>query len=95
MNVGTEYKKLKAIDLFAGAGGFSLAAYKVGIDVQAAIELDKLASETYYMNLVDKRKAQTQVFSQDINSVDIDSLMKFQGINALSRILYTSDQQCW
>ncbi|HBW9670995.1 MULTISPECIES: DNA cytosine methyltransferase [Klebsiella pneumoniae complex] len=82
MNVGTEYKKLKAIDLFAGAGGFSLAAYKVGIDVQAAIELDKLASETYYMNLVDKRKAQTQVFSQDINSVDIDSLMKFQGINA-------------
>jgi len=73
---------LKAIDLFAGAGGFSLAAYRTGIDVQAAIELDKLASETYYMNLVESYKAQTQVFSQDINDVDIDSLMRFQGIKA-------------
>lgn len=72
--------KLKAIDLFAGAGGFSLAAYRTGIDVQVAIELDKLASETYHMNLVENYKAQTQVFCQDINAVDIDSLMKFQGI---------------
>lgn len=72
--------KLKAIDLFAGAGGFSLAAYRTGIDVQIAIELDKLASETYHMNLVENYKAQTQVFCQDINAVDIDSLMKFQGI---------------
>lgn len=71
---------MKAIDLFSGAGGFSLAAYRIGIDVQAAIELDKLASETYYYNLVDKCEAQTQVFSQDINDVDIDSLMRFQGI---------------
>lgn len=72
--------KLKAIDLFAGAGGFSLAAYRSGIDVQVAIELDKLASETYHMNLVENYEAQTQVFCQDINAVDIDSLMKFQGI---------------
>lgn len=71
---------MKAIDLFAGAGGFSLAAYKMGIDVQVAIELDKLASETYFINLVGKREANTHVFSQDINDVDIDSLMKFQGI---------------
>lgn len=71
---------MKAIDLFAGAGGFSLAAYKMGIDVQVAIELDKLAAETYFINLVGKREANTQVFSQDINDVDIDSLMKFQGI---------------
>lgn len=72
--------KLKAIDLFAGAGGLSLAALKAGIDVQAAIELDKMASETYYSNLVGKLGAQTQVFSQDINDVDIDSLMKYQCI---------------
>ncbi len=71
---------MKAIDLFAGAGGFSLAAFKAGIDVQAAIELDRLASETYYNNLVLTYGTQTQVFSQDINDVDIDSLMKFQGI---------------
>lgn len=73
---------MKAIDLFAGAGGFSLAAHKNGIDVQAAIELDKFASKTYYKNLVEKYQTHTQVFTQDINDVDIDSLMKFQGIKA-------------
>lgn len=72
---------MKAIDLFAGAGGFSLAAYRTGIDVQVAIELDKLASETYHKNIVENYESQTQVFCQDINAVDIDSLMKFQGIN--------------
>ncbi|WP_010670518.1 DNA cytosine methyltransferase [Pantoea agglomerans] len=82
LNLESEYMKLKAIDLFAGAGGFSLAAHRTGIDVQVAIELDKLASETYYKNLVENYEAQTQVFCQDINAVDIDSLMKFQGIKA-------------
>lgn len=71
---------MKAIDLFAGAGGFSLAAYNVGIDVQAAIELDQQAAESYYTNLVKNYHVKTQLFSQDINSVDIDALMKFQGI---------------
>lgn len=71
---------MKAIDLFAGAGGFSLAAFNVGIEVQAAIELDMQAAETYYSNLVEKYHAQTHVFSQDINNFDIDGLMKFQGI---------------
>lgn len=82
MNLEPEYSKLKAIDLFAGAGGFSLAAYRTGIDVQAAIELDKQASEAYYLNLVESYGARTQVFSQDINEVDIDSLMRFQGIKS-------------
>ena len=71
---------MKAIDLFAGAGGFSLAAFNAGIEVQAAIELDMQAAETYYANLVERYHAQTQVFSQDINDFDIDALMKFQGI---------------
>ncbi|TSG76339.1 DNA cytosine methyltransferase, partial [Salmonella enterica subsp. enterica serovar Senftenberg] len=32
---------MKAIDLFSGAGGFSLAALELGIDILSAIELDK------------------------------------------------------
>ncbi|MBS0908064.1 DNA cytosine methyltransferase [Tatumella sp. JGM118] len=71
---------MKAIDLFAGAGGFSLAAFDAGIEVQAAIELDMLAAETYHVNLVDKYHVKTHVFSQDIYDVDIDALMKYQGI---------------
>ncbi|MGK2231596.1 MAG: DNA (cytosine-5)-methyltransferase 1 [Colwellia sp.] len=72
--------QLTAIDLFAGAGGFSLAAHQQDFDILAAVEFDKQASETYHYNLVERLGAQTQVFHQDINKVDIQNLMKFQGI---------------
>ena len=45
-------RRLTAIDLFSGAGGFSLAANNAKVDVLAAIELDEIAAETYYNNLV-------------------------------------------
>lgn len=73
-------QKLTAIDLFSGAGGFSLAAHNVGVDVLAAIEFDKNAAATYQKNLVERLKAPTQVFSQDITKVDINSIMRYQGI---------------
>lgn len=73
-------QKLTAIDLFSGAGGFSLAAHNAGVDVLAAIEFDQHAAETYQKNLVDRLKAKTQVFAEDITKVDIDSIMRYQGI---------------
>jgi DNA (cytosine-5)-methyltransferase 1 len=42
---------LNCVDLFAGAGGFSLAARKVGFRVRLAIENDKHAIATYRANL--------------------------------------------
>lgn len=72
--------KLTAIDLFSGAGGFSLAAHNVGVEVLAAIELERYAAETYQKNMVERLGASTQVFSQDINKVNVDSIMRFQGI---------------
>jgi len=44
---------LCAVDLFAGAGGFSAAASRVGIRVVAAVEKDKHACSTYRENLID------------------------------------------
>lgn len=73
-------QKLTAIDLFSGAGGFSLAAYNAGIEVLAAIELDQYAAETYHHNLVDRLGAPTQLFAEDITKVDIDSMMRYQGL---------------
>jgi DNA (cytosine-5)-methyltransferase 1 len=73
-------QKLTAIDLFSGAGGFSLAAYNAGIEVLAAIELDQHAAETYHLNLVGRLGAPTQVFAEDITKVDIDSMMRYQGL---------------
>lgn len=73
-------QNLTAIDLFSGAGGFSLAAYNAGVDVLAAIEFDQNAAETHQKNLVERLGAPTQVFAQDITKVDIHSIMRYQGI---------------
>lgn len=72
--------RLTAIDLFSGAGGFSLAAYNAGVDVLAAIEFDKNAAETHQKNLVERLCAPTRVFAQDITKVDINSIMRYQNI---------------
>lgn len=42
-----------ALDLFAGAGGFSLGLESAGVDVVGAIELDRFAVETYRANFPD------------------------------------------
>lgn len=41
------------IDLFAGAGGFSLAAKNVGLKVSAAIEINNHACTTYRQNIIE------------------------------------------
>jgi DNA (cytosine-5)-methyltransferase 1 len=69
-------KKFTAIDLFAGAGGFSLAAQLCGIDVRAAVELDHHACATYKANLIDKRRAKTSLLESDIREVDWKALLK-------------------
>lgn len=67
---------MKAIDLFSGAGGLSLAAHQCGIDVIAAIELDTAATVTYQRNLIERLKAPTKLINGDINAVDLPALMK-------------------
>lgn len=46
---------LQCVDLFAGAGGFSLAAKLAGLRVAAAVEIHPRACETYRKNIVGKR----------------------------------------
>ena len=48
-------KKPTAVDLFAGAGGFSKAAMNSGFDVRAAVELNNAACKTYRENIVRKQ----------------------------------------
>ncbi|EHD2266750.1 DNA cytosine methyltransferase [Vibrio cholerae] len=71
----------KAIDLFSGAGGFSLAAHNLGLEIVAAIELDKTASQTYQSNLVERLGQKTSILNEDILSIDPEELRKSLGIN--------------
>lgn len=55
---------MTCVDLFAGAGGFSLAAINAGFDVVAAVEMKKNACETYRSNIAGK-------FGTDLYESDI------------------------
>lgn len=44
-------RRLTAVDLFCGAGGFSLGIIQAGFDVLAGVESDCCAAETYMTNL--------------------------------------------
>jgi DNA (cytosine-5)-methyltransferase 1 len=59
---------LRCIDLFAGAGGLSLAAQLAGLKVVAAVEHDKHACETYRRNFV--KKGQPRLYEADITTLD-------------------------
>jgi len=71
---------MSAIDLFAGAGGFSLAAHQVGLEVLAAIELDTSAAQTYRMNIIDRLKQKTNLINGDILKVEPAELREELGL---------------
>lgn len=71
----------KAIDLFSGAGGFSLAALELNIKILSAIEFDKHACETYKKNIVDKQDESCLLLNSDIMDVNPISMMNSLGIS--------------
>lgn len=57
-------KKIKALDLFAGAGGFSYGMERAGIDVVAAVEIDSKIAATYEEN-----HPQTFMINSDVRKI--------------------------
>ncbi|GLQ11455.1 cytosine-specific methyltransferase [Devosia yakushimensis] len=61
---------MKVVDLFAGAGGFSLAAVQAGAEIVFAVEFDKNAADTYKKNIaVPHRSPNVVVYNRDITSL--------------------------
>lgn len=71
---------MSSIDLFAGAGGFSLAAHQAGIDVLAAVELDKAAANTYRSNIIERLGQNTHLINEDILKVEPHTLRRQLGL---------------
>lgn len=67
---GVRRGKLNCVDLFAGAGGFSLAARNAGLAVRLAIENDRHAASTYRRNLGGAGSKSTQIIEGDIRTLD-------------------------
>lgn len=59
-------KRLSCVDLFAGAGGFSLAADRAGLSVKLAVEHDRHACATYRHNF---RRRKIELKEGDITSM--------------------------
>jgi DNA (cytosine-5)-methyltransferase 1 len=69
--------KLKVVDLFAGAGGFSLAAVDAGCDIVFAVEFDKNAATTYKNNIgATARCKNVVVYNDDITTLNAAVLAK-------------------
>lgn len=68
------------IDLFAGAGGFSLGALNAGVHIAAAVEIQKSACRTYRENLIDSGRTSTMLFENDILELDPRRMMDEAGI---------------
>ena len=66
-------KKFNCVDLFAGAGGFSLAAINSGYKVKFAIENDKHACSTYKYNFCDGNIG-PKLYEADITELDPQSV---------------------
>lgn len=60
------FYKYNCVDLFAGAGGFSLAAIESGLHVKAAVEFDKSACLTYKENMPHVQSPAPVIYSKDI-----------------------------
>lgn len=67
-------KSLQCVDLFAGAGGFSLAAKEVGFSVTAAVEINKHACNTYRFNVI--KSGATALYEGDILNIDPLELLR-------------------
>ncbi|WP_425502683.1 DNA cytosine methyltransferase [Pinirhizobacter soli] len=70
----TRDKAIRCVDLFSGAGGFSLAAIKAGINVVAAFERDVHASATYGANI--GKRSKVRLYEGDISEYKPDEIAK-------------------
>ena len=69
-----------AVDLFAGAGGFSLGAIQSGFEIRAAVEKDGHAVKSYRRNVRNASGRRIAVFEGDIRDVGPFDVMVDAGL---------------
>ncbi|PDS69648.1 DNA (cytosine-5-)-methyltransferase [Rhizobium phaseoli] len=68
------------VDLFAGAGGFSLGAIKAGYEVRAAVEHYRHAAATYRRQIKNKSGRPIALFEKDILQLNPHDVMDEAGL---------------
>jgi DNA (cytosine-5)-methyltransferase 1 len=80
-----------SIDLFAGAGGLSLAAAKAGADVRLHVDFDRRACETLQAN---KRHQSGRVLEADVSALHGEELRALAGISRRERLVVIGGPPC-
>lgn len=80
-HLSADSRAIIGFDLFSGAGGFSLAALSVGIDVVCAIENQRSAAATYAANLRRPDGSPVRLIERDVLTVDPAALLKECGLS--------------
>lgn len=68
------------VDLFAGAGGFSLGAIRAGYEIRAAVEYSKHAASTYRKQIRNPKGRKIAFFESNILDLDPFEVMEEAGL---------------
>jgi len=75
---------ITAVDLFSGAGGFSLGAISTGVDIVGALEFNSVAAETYSNNISRIDGRAVPLIEKSIMEVEPDEAMRYWNIHPKS-----------
>lgn len=75
-----EASVVRCIDLFAGAGGFSLGAIRAGVEVVGALEINPKAAKTYSDNMPKYAGKKIPVINEDILPLAPEKALERWGI---------------
>ncbi|MFZ5565895.1 MAG: DNA cytosine methyltransferase [Pseudomonadota bacterium] len=83
-------KKIKVIDLFAGAGGLSVGAHQAGAEVASSLEFDATACQTLRANA----EYHGEVIEGSVCDYSGEALRKLSGIKKTDRLVVVGGPPC-
>lgn len=91
MRARKERGALAVVDLFAGAGGFSVAAAGAGYSVPLSVEIDELCCTTLYEN---RRHSNHAVECADVTAINGQDLRKLARLSQKSALILVGGPPC-
>lgn len=82
-------KPLKIIDLFSGCGGSALGFQQAGFDIKVAVDINKLASQSFKLNFPNAK-----VFTSDISKISSRELLKAADASSGKEIVVIACPPC-
>jgi len=82
-------KPLKVIDLFSGCGGSALGFKQAGFDIKVAVDINKLASQSFKLNF-----PKAKVFSSDISTISSEELLKAANASSGNEVVIIACPPC-